>query len=90
MSITGMADMITACRALYAKVTRSNNSYVSLSVEMCVQRKRASPVTSVVYHLPNFRKIRLESKNGIRLFGQSVFLRIQVRESNQTKGLERG
>ena len=30
MSITGMGDMITGCRALYAKVTLSNSSYVNV------------------------------------------------------------
>ena len=30
MSITGMGDMITGCRALYAKVTPSNSSYVNV------------------------------------------------------------
>ena len=86
MSITGMADMITACRGLYTKVTRSNNSYVSLSVKMCVQRKRTSPVTSVVYHLPNFRKIRLESKWHTTFWAVRIFTYLlSRRESNKQK-----
>ena len=53
MSITGMGDMITASRALYEKVTRSNTSYVDGRAK---EGGKGDKLTKI------FRKIRLESK----------------------------
>ena len=56
MSITGMGDMITASRALYEKVTRSNTLYVNVRAKeggKWDNRLRLYE-TPVVYHLPKF------------------------------------
>ena len=82
MSITGMGDMITGCRALYAKVTPSNSSYVNVRAkEGGKGDNRLRLVTSVVYHSPFFSGKSGWKVNGIRLFGS--FYR-KISGSNKT------